>query len=211
MIGFIVGLRAEARLLRPLGSNVPVAASGATRAGAGRAIDLLLRAGATELVSLGLAAGLDPAIRPGQLVVPCRIVIDGSEVLCSPALCARLGGDTGEALLHSDVVVAAAAAKRALHASTGCAALDMESGVMALAAQRAGLPFAALRAICDPAERDVPAAAQCALAPDGRLAVGRMLASLLHNPGQMPHMVALARDAVTARRRLSARIRLLHV
>ena len=211
MIGFIVGLQAEARLLRRLRGNAPVAISGATRTGAQNAVDRLMRAGATELVSLGLAAGLDPALRPGQVVLPSQIVVEGSAAACDPALCLRLGGIAQGGLLHSDAVVATAAAKRALHLGTGCVALDMESGVMALAAQQAGLPFAALRAICDPADRDVPAAAQCALASDGGVAWRRMLASLLREPRQVAGMLALARDAAAARRQLSARISLFHV
>ena len=210
-IGFLVGMRAEARLLRPLRGAAPIAVSGATRAGAANAARLLIRAGATELVSFGLAAGLDPAMRPGTLLVPSYILVDGHHALPDLSLCARLGGVTAGGLLHSDEIVAGSAAKRALHARTGCAALDMESGAVARAAQAAGLAFAALRAVCDPAERDLPEVAARALDSSGRLAWTRMLAALLRRPGQVPQLALLAGDAARARRALAGRIPLLRL
>ncbi len=204
MIGFLVGMQAEARLLR---GAALVAVSGGTRAGAMRAAARLISEGATELVSLGLAAGLDPAARPGTLLVPSRIVVDGRSTLPDLSLCARLGGVTAGGLLHADTAAATAAEKRALHAATGCVALDMESGIVALA----GLPFAALRAVCDPAERDLPELARLALRSDGSLAWGGMLASLRRRPGQLASLLVLARDAASARRSLAGRIRSLRL
>jgi hypothetical protein len=145
-------------------------------------------------------------MRAGDLLVPSRIVAFGRDYLPDLALCARLGGVTPGGLLHSEVPVTSAAEKQALHASSLCVALDMESGVVAQAAQQAGLPFAALRAICDPASRDLPAAATAALKPDGSIAVSPMLASLLRGPMQIPALLALARDASAARRALVRRI-----
>ena len=50
-------------------------------------------------------------------------------------------------------VVAARACKAALRSETGAAAVDMESHIAAAYAAEAGLPFAALRVISDPATR----------------------------------------------------------
>jgi len=211
MIGFIVGMQSEARLLRPLGGAAPIAISGATREGARDAVELLIRAGATGLVSLGLAAGLDPAARAGDVVVPSRIVADGISYMPDLWLCARLGGVTAGGLLHSDVVVATAAEKQALHAATDCVALDMESGAVAVAAQAAGLPFAALRAICDPASRDLAPAATVAIKPDGALALSEIMTSLLRRPAQIPSLIGLARDAMAARHALIGRISLIQL
>jgi adenosylhomocysteine nucleosidase len=202
-------MRAEARLLRPLGGAAPIAVSGATPEGAREAVELLIRSGARQLVSLGFAAGLDPALRPGDVLVPSRIVAWGHDYLPDLSLCARLGGVTPGGLLHSDVPVTTAADKQALHAASLCVALDMESGVLAQAAEKAGLPFAALRAICDPAGRTLPAAAGVALTPTGGIAVSPILASLLREPTQIPALIALARDAAAARRALAQRIPLI--
>ena len=199
-------MRSEARLLRCLRGAAPIAVGGATPRGTRDAVALLVGAGAEALVSFGLAAGLDPALRAGALLVPSRIVAGGRDYLPDLALCARLGGVTPGGLLHSDAVVATAAGKQALHAASHCVALDMESGIVAQAAQAAGLGFAALRAVCDPATRDLPPAARSALRADGTLALGAILASLLQRPQQVRALLALATDASAGRKALLHRI-----
>ncbi len=206
MIGFVVGMRAEARLLRPLRGRAAVAIGGGTEAGARDAVARLISGGVRQLVSLGLAAGLDPRARPGDVLVPSRVVVDGRDYPTDAPLCTWLGGAVGGGLLHSRVVVATASEKQALHRASRCDALDMESGVVAEAAQRAGLPFAALRAVCDPASRDLPHLARIALRPDGGLALPAMLASLAGRPRQLPALLGLARDAAAARRALVVKI-----
>ena len=68
--GVVTGLAAEARLAEGLGL---VLAGGGTEAGApGRGRGFCCDAGPTRLLSFGLAGGLDPAVRPGALVVPRR-------------------------------------------------------------------------------------------------------------------------------------------
>ena len=208
MIGFLVGMQAEAKLLAGLRGRALIAVGGADAAAA---VATLIRDGATTLVSLGLAAGLDAKARAGDLLIPAMIVVDGHPLLCDLSLCARLGGVRPGSLLHSDEVVADAGAKQALHARTGCVALDMESGVVARAALAAGLPFAAMRAICDPAERSLPPFALHALSPDGGFAWPSMLASLLAKPLQIADLLRLARDAGAARRTLSRHIPVIRV
>ncbi|HEY0425948.1 MAG TPA: hypothetical protein VGC82_21710, partial [Rhodopila sp.] len=65
-LGFVTGLAAEARIASRFGYPVRV---GGTPAGAGVAASELIEQGATALVSFGLAGGLDPALRPGTVVV----------------------------------------------------------------------------------------------------------------------------------------------
>ena len=64
-----------------------------------------------------------------------------------------------------------------------------------------------LRAICDPADRDLPPAALTALGAGGAIAVSRLLGSLLSRPGQFAALLALARDAAAARRAMAAHLR----
>ncbi|TLU72078.1 phosphorylase family protein [Lichenicoccus roseus] len=209
-IGFLVGLSAEARLLRPLGAGVAVEVSGATAQGAQAAVVRLIAAGAGALVSFGIAAGLDPDLRPGTVLVPSRIVVPGAggmtDYFTNLALCARLGGVTRGALLHSDSAVDTPDEKRARFEASQCVALDMESGILAEAASRAGLPFAALRAVCDPAGSGLPPAALVALGSDGRMLPGAIARSLLRRPYQVPALVGLGYHAALARRALKARI-----
>jgi adenosylhomocysteine nucleosidase len=58
-----------------------------------------------------------------------------------------------------------------------------------------GIPFVVLRAIADPAVRDLPPAALVPLRMDGNPDVGQVFASLLRRPHQLPSLLALAREA----------------
>ncbi len=176
MIGFVTGLAAEARIAARFGGAVAI--GGGTPAGAAEAASRLVRDGATALVSFGLAGGLDPALRPGMVVVPDMVVAGGRRFVADASLAARFGGLTGHCLLAGDAIAADAAAKRALMVTTGAQAIDLESGSVARVAESHGLPFAVVRAICDPAERDLPPAALVALDRPGRSAFWRFCGRL---------------------------------
>ena len=193
-LGFVVGLAAEARIARRLGL---VAIGGGMPAGAEAAAEWLVAQGVRGLVSFGLAGGLDPALRPGDIMVPAMVRVDRTDFATTD-----LAGPTSGRLLAGTAIAATAAAKQTLYTTTGAAAIDLESGAVALVAQRHNLPFAVLRAICDPAERDLPPAALAALDATGAIGVWRILLSLARRPAQLPGLVTLARDAAIARRAL---------
>ncbi len=97
-----------------------------------------------------------------------------------------------------DLPLAGAAEKRALHARCGASLVDMESHIVARVAQRHGLPFAAIRVVADPAERQLPHAATVGMRPDGRVDVAAVLRSLARDPRQLPDLIRTARDARAA-------------
>lgn len=200
---FLVGFSAEASVARLTGW--PVAIGGGTAEGARREALRSIEEGATGIVSFGLAGGLDPAHAAGTLIVPRAVIADGRIWPADPALSARLGGTTDDLCLGVDHVVASAAEKRRLHQETGASFVDMESAAIAAVAGAAGIPFAVLRAICDPARRDLPPAALVALDREGRLAFAPLLRSLVTDPAQIWTLIGLARDAAAARRALRSR------
>jgi adenosylhomocysteine nucleosidase len=203
-LGIVVGPATVARLARPLGAT---AIGGGLPAGAEAAAERLVGYGVSHLVSFGLCGGLDPALRPGTLLVP-RQVRDGAECYATDAaLAERLGGWSGGDLLAEHAVVVAASAKARLFAATGAAAMDLESGAVARVARWHGVRFAVLRAVCDPAGRDLPPAALAALDPAGAIGLRGVLASIVTNPGQLLALLCLARDAAAARRALIGRVR----
>jgi adenosylhomocysteine nucleosidase len=203
-VAVVVGLRAEARLAARLG--LPVHIGGGTGAGACAAARRAIDNGATGLLSFGLAGGLDPALRPGALRVPIAVRCGDALFHSDPALMAWLGGATGDLLLGADAIAADAATKRRLWQTTEAAALDLESGPVAAAAAAHGLPFAVLRAICDPARRDLPPAALAALDAAGIIGLARVMRSIVRQPGQVADLLRLAGDAVGARRALAIRV-----
>ena len=201
----MVGLAAEARIAAR--SGFPVLAGGGTSQGAVEAADRLVAQGVTALVSFGFAGGLDPALRPGELVIPSIVVSDGAEYRPDPALAERFGGLSGHRLTGGTAVAADVAAKRRLHDSTRAHAVDLESGAVARVAQAHGLPFVVVRAISDLAETNLPPAALLGLDRQGRVALAGVLGSLLRHPAQLPALMRLALDAGEARRALIGVIR----
>jgi adenosylhomocysteine nucleosidase len=170
------------------------------------AAERLVSGGVSALISFGLAGGLDPALRAGNLLVPRAIITDDQRLPTDPGLSEHLGGASIRLLLGARDVVAGAAAKAALFATTGAAAVDLESGPVACVATEHGLPFAVLRAICDPAERDLPPAALIPPDRHGAIAMGRIFASVLRRPRQLHALPALAADAMAARRALQGAV-----
>ncbi len=202
-IGIVVGMTAEARLVRGA-TRYRVAIGGGTPDGASMAARGLISAGATALISVGLAGGLDPGWAPGRMVVPARILCGGVWFDADPGLVAWLGGATAGALIATTAAVGVAADKLALFRGTGAVAVDLESGAVAEAARAHGLAFAALRVICDPAGRGLPPAALAALDPRGGIAALRVAGSILRHPGQIPALLRLAGDARAANAALRA-------
>src|SRR5581483_2441396 len=116
-IAVVVGMRAEARLARRLGW--PVVVGGGSAAGAETAAQLAVSDGAAALVSFGLAGGLDPALRPGTILVPDAVIANRVPIPTDAALSQRLGGAARLQVLGAEAVAATAAAKRAQWEASG--------------------------------------------------------------------------------------------
>ena len=198
-----MGLAAEARLARGLGGLVGI--GGGSTDGAAAAAERLAGQGAHALLSFGLACGLSPALEAGAVIVPVTVLSGDQSWAADSALAALLGEPAG-ILLATTEIIATRDAKDAAWRQTGAIAADMESGAVAQVAARRGIPFAVLRAICDPAHRTLPPAALGALDAGGRIKAAALIASLLHHPGQVAGLVALAREAGRARHALLTRV-----
>lgn len=171
---------------------------------AGDAARKLVERGARALLSWGVAGGLSPALSPGDLLLPQRVIADQNEWETDPDLRARLrrvlGGHAleGGDLHCSRAPVASVEEKKAL-AARGMLAVDMESAAVAAAAQRAGIPFVAVKAICDPATREIPAVALRLLGHDGSLRWRAMPSLLREGPAAWRGLNALRVDLAAAR------------
>lgn len=208
-LGIVTGLHFETRLIEKIllrdGRALPaLACAGANSARARQVAADLIAGGAETLVSFGLCAGLDPGLRPGDLVLAEQVIQDRERPLPvdreqREALRERLESaglnPLGGALLGSARPIASARDKGLLHETTGARALDMESLGVALAAESAGAPFLVVRAVADPAERDLPRAALTANGADGRLRLSATVAALCRRPWEIPAILALAREA----------------
>jgi nucleoside phosphorylase len=113
-------------------------------------------------------------------------------------LAARLPHAHQGPLQGSDVIIADAAAKAALHDHSGALAVDMESQVAARFAAGRGLKLAGLRVISDDAGHVLPPAALVAMQPDGGISLGAVLWSVVKKPAQIPALVRTGRASSKA-------------
>ncbi|HYP58739.1 MAG TPA: phosphorylase [Beijerinckia sp.] len=197
----VTGLRAEARLAA--GPQIHVLSGGGDGAGLARDLEQEVLAGASAIISFGVAGGLAPGLGPGTALVARRVIAAGGECYdCDRAWSRRLSTALGGALFVDlagvDDPVIDQSAKRALHVETGAHAADMESHIAARVAGAFGLPFAAFRVIADPAERQLPHAALVGMRPDGTVALDAVFRSILRDPMQIPQLARTALDARAA-------------
>lgn len=165
-----------------------------------------LRMPCRGVVSFGFAGGLDPALRPGAVVIGDAVHGPDGGLAADPAwtaaLLAALPMARRGVLAGVDLPVATVAAKRALHRRHGALAVDMESHLVAALARAHGVPFALCRIVVDPAQRPVPAAALAAVDASGAVHVPGVLRALAAHPLQLGALLRLAADAFAARRAL---------
>jgi adenosylhomocysteine nucleosidase len=162
------------------------------------------------VVSWGLCGGLDPALRPGDLILGAEVVSDEGAVRADEAVTSSLAQRLRSAgarvvverLAASDAPVLTAAAKAELRRSTGAAGVDMESLIAGQFALEQRAPFAILRAVADPAERDLPPLVLRAVDSDGGVDAAAVIEELIRSPSQFAGLRALAADSGAAFRAL---------
>lgn len=206
-IGVICGLKSEAAAVRDAvkDKRLRIGVSGANAARAEQLATTLCHEGAGAIISVGVSGGLDPALAPGDLVIGNLIIADDGAVWeCHSYLNGAIrdaaldaGARTG-ALFGADAIIENTSKKSALFHNHGALAVDMESHGAAKAAAAAGVPFLAIRAIADPADRALPPAALNAVAEDGSTRTLATLGAALRDPKQFPALMKLGKDSEAA-------------
>jgi adenosylhomocysteine nucleosidase len=211
-IGIVVATTAEVRSLvkkivvtdemihMPEGVMIQLSGMGAQRAE--RAANNLLKHGAAALLSWGTAAGLVPSVSPGSLVIP-GVVISADQCVYPThptwheRLVLRLKDcvDLSQgALAESATVLKSSTEKRILFERTGAIAADIESCSVAEVAQEAQVPFMAIRAIADPADRAIPQSLLMAIDEGGKLSLLTLLNGLIRHPAELFDAICLGWD-----------------
>jgi adenosylhomocysteine nucleosidase len=209
--GVVVALGREARALGPavelkghagvgvLADGTLRAVSGMGSAAAGMAARRLIQAGATALVSWGLAGGLDPGLEAGAIVLPREVVAaDGMRFATSAAWRETLTASIASyrpvaagALLTSPHPIAGVAAKAAARRETGAVAVDMESSAVAEVAAASHVPLMAVRVIVDTALDVIPRSVTRA-GDSGEVSPSKLLLELARAPGDVVPLLRLA-------------------
>lgn len=168
------------------------------------------RLGYRGIISFGVAGGLAAGLRAGDWVVASAILESDQTIATDEAWSGRLReaikGAHYAPILGVDIPIAVPEAKRTLHRTTGAAAVDMESHVVARIAAAHGLAFTALRVIVDPSHRAIPRAALLGMGAGSRADGTAVLRDLIARPSQLPLLLRVSLDAYIARSAM-ARVR----
>lgn len=201
------GLEAEAKIARRAGLGA-VVGGGNHR----RTVKVTEEAASAAecLVSFGIAGGLKPGLRAGDIILSTEVIDEHRIWLSSDSLRPRISdlveeiGAIEGPVLGAQIALATKRDKRRAWKETGAIAVDMESVVVARSAAALGIPFVVLRAIADPAVRELPPAALIPLDEDGKPSLGQVLASVMLRPRQLPNLLTVAREARQALQALVA-------
>ena len=172
----------------------------------------LIEAGATALLSFGMAGGLDPALAAGTVCLPSEVVSrEGIHIPTArqwrDGLCEVLSARcivTGGRLLTSPVAIDSIEEKALAFRDTGAATVDMESLAIAQEAARRKLPFMAVRVIVDTARDTLPPSVSRVASGGGQVPIGRLLSALAVHPQELPAVIRLGNRYRAASRALAA-------
>ena len=156
-------------------------------------------------LSVGVAAGLSPQLRRGDLIVGDRVILQRSQGQARESFpCDSELQEWAQSviirsgyryLLGSIVTVErilkTAEQKRTLAAESGAIAVDMESAAVASAASAHGVPFLAIRGILDPLHEDLKIAFDQFLDGQGEPRPLLLIRFLLSHPFAFPALIGL--------------------
>jgi nucleoside phosphorylase len=200
------------------GSAVTIVASGigVRRAQQSAAIALERFSEVDRIITTGVAGGLHADLAIGHAVLADRLIVRRGEEFAAESVVevphihreivakslgsARITYTTGP-LLTSRRAIAKADDKRRAHEALGAIAVDMESAVIALEAERRGIPFVCLRTIMDTATESIDGAR---LADEnGRVKPLAAAAALISQPSLVLASMRLTRNLRAATRSMA--------
>lgn len=212
MLGVVTGLKSEAKVLR--GLEVACISVGGKAATAPDKIAALIAAGATGLVSFGIAGALHPDLRTGDVIVADAVTEEGGRTWLSHAAWSRAlapsdhawDGDPGSvrqgAILGLDRLLSSPAEKADAHLQSAALAIDMESHHVARAAAEHNIPFIAIRAISDRAGETLPACLADFVNEEGGTRMSAVFAALISRRVRLGELLATGRASRRAHQAL---------
>lgn len=198
------------------GAEIVAVRSGVGRLNGLQAAHWLIQQGAKALLSVGVAGGLRPELKTGDMVVADRIMEERDDEeydqwelkllftkLAQTALFTK-GIRAGKGSIVSvKEPVSSPEGKLKLYRKSHALVSDMESSAIARTAEEAGLPILALRVVIDPFQRKVSQDLSACLDRSGRISLPVLLKNLRRRPSLFPHLLMMTRDMAIALRALS--------
>ena len=189
------------------GARPAVEVCGVGPTGARRAALKLVDLGVDALASWGMAAGLDPGLAPGVVVIPDRVT--GSQaheyapdILWRRRLLDRLGDAVticDNPLADAPAILDTPDAKAAIFERTGAAAADMESAAVARVAAEHKLPVLVIRVVLDAAATTLPGSLGRVVDDTGRVRVPQLIIRAVLDPRDWSRWPGLVRSFFAAR------------
>lgn len=228
-IGLVIALKAEATALLGHGrwqhveghllrrsrltnsTHLVVVRSGIGMEDARLASQRLIAEGVVALGVSGVSGGLDPDLKPGDLVLADSVIQEngntreqtweGNSKFVDIAYAALIA--KGIPAYHGPIItvqkpVLSARNKQALFTISNALAADMESAAVAAVANKAGLPFFAVRAVCDAATRSISDDLFDCLDQGGQVRLFHLFQRLLLKPALVSDLLRMKRDFAAA-------------
>jgi Phosphorylase superfamily len=121
------------------------------------------------IILAGLAGGLDPALRIGDVIVD----------------------ENAEKIYCADKLISTPREKSELFRSSGAMAVDMESAIVRQFAQHRAIPFIHVRSVSDTADETLDPALLGLIDEIGRLQLGKIVATIVRQPTLLGDLLRL--------------------
>lgn len=162
--------------------------------------------GCRGIVSYGVAGGLCPDLRSGDIVVGSEIVEPNGSISTDDVWSAWLLSAIPTAvygpIVGIDFPIWARASRSELRLRSGALAVDMESHLIGRLAAANAMRFVALRVVIDAAGRNIPPTALASVSSDGETSRWRLSRLLLGRPADTLDVIKLSADWWMARKAL---------
>lgn len=197
----VVGIVKEAKLAQ--GKDITLLVSGASPE---RLSEYLRNESVHDVravVSFGVAGGLHPELKAGDIIVPDAITKDDQVWFTDSTLTEKFRkrlqaqglNPFDGTIAGTDTVAVTPAEKAKQFERTGAKAVDMESHIAAAWAAENGVPFGAIRVISDSAHRALPMAALNALSAEGEVRIRPILTGVLKDLRQVRQLLHAGIDS----------------
>lgn len=218
-LAIVCGMEREAVIVRQACPKATVIVGAGDAAALSAKLEVAIAAGATAVISVGLAGAINLAMKTGDVVVGVGATYELGAVACDLAWCDRLfdvlQADPPSMLRKpfrvswgrfawSPTAVARLTDKAALRKATMADLVDEETFLALSIAAAHGVPGAALRVVLDPALFELPQAATEKLTAAGAPDMGAILGSIAGDPWEIPELFELAGMSATGLSNLRA-------
>ena len=124
----------------------------------------LISQGVDLIISFGIAGALDPRLKSGSIIISTQVLTPlYKRIPCNPSLGIKIfklkknkSGVYFRPVIGSNYPITNKTEKKKIFKDSGAAAVDMETHIAAKIAQKKGIPFLAVRSICDTTDQNLP-------------------------------------------------------